>query len=434
MNHRYWSRLVALLTFSLLAMAGVAQEVRTTARVAFGYAQQPDGSYVDLTGTEIPLTIRKVDAYNVKWGWRPLDNKPVDVTPQAETTVYENDRPDYYFYDPDMCSALDDLRPTGAGSGKPWSQMRVGVYARRSSGLVLLHMSCWETYTTGRGAGNSAFDRRFVNDYGLIVNTSQFFGEGGYTLDFDWSSSPNKITVPGTNAFTSQTWREFNITGQGAFLVGVMSPLFSGGGNPTTGSSDDQFWYDLEPNMIFDETETDFFGGTPNESNFLFKATVAQSGTQETLKPIGVQVVRGKAVGGNVGSLHNVDLNYYRVQKFLVQNQVEAPIQIIIDGFSGATNLTGIQFDLSSGVDTAGLGQVTEAFNFRTGQWIAVDSRGATTADSRMLLNVPGVAADYVESGTGTVRARVSYRQVAPVQKQIWACRLDLFNWITSRP
>ena len=130
-----------------------------------------------------------------------------------------------------------------------------------------------------------------------------------------------------------------------------------------------------------------------------------------------------------------MDQNYYKVNAGLTVNANEAPIQIIAEGFVSTPNLTALSVDLMSKVNTAGLLQKVDVFNFTTNQWVNADQRAAPTTDTRVTIGVPGTASQYVDAANGNiVRLRISYKQTGPVTQSVWGCSIDLGNWLATHP
>lgn len=428
---KLWSLCLAALG---LATSGLAQTFHGTAEVVYGRYLDQDGVVRHVGGFTIPVTFERIDA---RPAGTPRHNRGAgDAELPADTTVYSNDRGTNYFYTPEMASALDDVRIIPAGNNQKWRLLTLGVNTTRTSGRVMLRLRTWRNFVSGLGAGVNAFTTELW-DYGIGIETSQFPGPGAYKYTLPlYTNSLIDMRVPNEQCYFSQQWREYNIFGEGAFLVNQMSPIFSGDGGPTIGSSDDIFWYDWDPapNGIYDETEQDYFGGAPNEANFLLVATIGQSGTLETLRPTFYQWFRGVHVGGNVGSLHFSDDNRLQGNRGVVANAQEAPIQLVIESFASTTNITSMSLKVESMVTSTGLQQELQLFNFQTNQYVSIDTRAATLSEQTINVSVPSNPQQYVEPGSNTVRAKILYRKVGPTSAGNWGCRIDLANWEVIRP
>jgi hypothetical protein len=219
--------------------------------------------------------------------------------------------------------------------------------------------------------------------------------------------------------------------------MSTFSPIFRGDGDPQVGFSADGYWNDWDPapDGVFAEDEFDYFGGPPNQANFLMTLTTQSTGTTEIVKPSIVTITRGKLAGGNVGSLHFTDQNYYKVNKFIVLNLFEPAIQITMDGFSPSANLTAIQADVTAKVNSVGLQQTIYLFNFTTQQFVQLDQRNAPTTDTHLTIGAPGTPTDYVDVPNGNVvRMKITYKQTGITQFSAWGCSIDLANWLVTHP
>ncbi|MBS1721711.1 MAG: hypothetical protein JSS66_01760 [Armatimonadetes bacterium] len=437
------NRFLAVVASLFLAASGFAEVRWGQVEIAFFRVRNEAGQMVDLPtkGIVLPVRMERINAHPVGQGG-PASFSSFFEEPLA-TKVYENHRGTNNFYDPGGPSALDDITILPSGNGQWWSDLTLGVATSigNPSVKIMNRQLGWTTFTAGRGAGVSAFSN-LVFDVGWVFQPGQFpVGNWEYTIPISqyWSQIPpsNMPRVPQDLIYFAQEWRAYNIFGEGAFLTNQFSPIFSGGGPPTVGSSEDVYWndWDPQPDGIFDETEQDYFGGSPTEANFLMVLNTQQSGVQETVRPTSVTLFRGVANGGNVGSLHFVDQNYFKAKKGVTLNQSEAPIQMICEGFASTGNLTAMVADVMSKVNTTGLTQIIEMYNFVSNQWVLVDQRAATTTDSRLTVGAPGNAAQYVDTANGNiVRMKISYKVTGPTTQTNWNCSVDLQNWITTHP
>lgn len=434
--------------FTVAALIGLASGVLAEVRwgqveIAFFRVRNESGQMVDLPtkGIVLPVRMERINARPIGQPRPPVSFQGNLENPLA-TLVYENDRGTNYFYDPDGPSALDDINILPSGNGQWWSALTLGVNTAFGNSVRVMNRQLgWERFTAGRGAGVSAFDQ-IVFDVGWVFQPTQFPpGSWKYTIPIQsyWAQIPgwNMPRVPNGLIYFAQEWRAYHTMGEGAFLTGDFSPVFSGDGDPTVGFSLDGYYNDWDPapNGIFDETEYDYFGGPPNQANFLMSLTVQQAGTTDVVRPTSVSIFRGRANGGNVGSLHFVDQNYYKVNAGLVLNANESPVTIIAEGFSSTANLTALSVDLMSKVNSAGLLQKVDLYNFVTNQWVNIDQRNATMTDTRITVGAPGTARDYVDAANGNiVRMRISYKPFGPVTQAVWGCSIDLGNWLATHP
>lgn len=438
-------RFITALMAIVLGATAMAEVRYGTVELEFFRMKDQEGRIVDYPtqGVVLPVRFERISARPVG---SPKGPKQVLMNGGLEypenVTIFRNDRPSNLFYSPLMASALDDWTTLPSGNGKWWYDITLAVHASQGNTVRIMNrQKGWTRYIAGRGAGVSAFDD-LVFDVGWVFQPGQFpAGDWQYTIPIHqyWSIlnlQNNVPRVPNGLIYFAQQWRAYSTNGEGAFLDGQYSVVFSGDGDPQTGSSGDQFWYDYDPapNGIYDETEADWFGGPPNQANFMARVTVQDTGVQEILKPTSYIWRRGFHAGGNVGSLHNVDGNYLRANRGVTPLPNDPPLQLEVEGFASTQNLTSISIDLVSSANTAGLQQKVYFRNFTTNTWVIGDTRNVSTSDQRIVVAAPGNPSDYVQSGGNTVRALVTFGSTGPIAQPNWQGSFDLLNWITTKP
>lgn len=435
-----------ILTLAALACAAVSSfaEVRWgQVELAFFRVRDEDGRMVDLPtkGIVLPVRMERIDARPVNQTRNPFSAFQFPPTFPEASTVYQNDTPSNYFYDPQGASSADDINILPSGNGQWWYDLTLGVNTVLGNSVKVMNRQLgWQFYTEGLGHDVQSLTS-LVFDVGWVFLPGQFPpGSWKYTIPIHnyWSQIPNsnKPRVPNGLIYFAQQWRAYHILGEGAFLDGDFSSVFSGDLQPQVGSSEDVYWGDWDPmNGTYAEDEVDFFGGEPNFANFLMTLSTQATGVTDTVRPTSVSLFRGIPNGGNVGSLHFVDQNYYRANKGFTVNAQEAPIQIIMEGFASTASLTGLSADIMTQANTGGLQQTVDMYNFTTNQWVQVDQRAAPTSDTRLTVGAPGTPSNYVDAPNGNiVRMRVSFKATGLTTLANWGCRVDLSNWLASHP
>jgi hypothetical protein len=440
-----FQRLITALTAVVLGAPAWAEIRYGSVELAFFRMRDQEGRMIEYPtrGVVLPVRFERIQARPVGAPVRP---RQVFATGKLEhpenVVIFRNDRGTNLFYAPFMASALDDWTTLPSGNGKWWYDITLGVHASQLNTVRIMNrQKGWSRFVAGRGAGVSAFDD-LVFDVGWVFQPGQFpAGDWMYTIPIHqyWSVlnlQNNVPRVPNGIIYFAQQWRAYATNGEGAFLEGLYAPIFAGDGDPQVGTSADQFWYDHDPvpDGTYDETEVDYFGGPPNQANFLAVVRVQNVGVQEVLKPTSYVWRRGFHSGGNVGSLHNVDSNYLRGRRGVTPRITDPPLELEVEGFASTTGLTSIAIDLVSSANTAGLLQKVYFRNFATNSWVLGDTRNVTTTDQRILVAAPGNPSEYVEPGVNTVRALVTFGSSGPISQPNWTGSFDLLNWITTRP
>lgn len=141
-------------------------------------------------------------------------------------------------------------------------------------------------------------------------------------------------------------------------------------------------------------------------------------------------IFRGQLAGGSLADAQTSNDQYLSVQKGIVVNASEAPVQVIFNTTSNTLVPNGIGLQLEAGVNTVGLSQKIEFFNYSTNQFDVVKTTNATTADSLVAAVIPTNASNYVNSTNGNVQVKVSYSQVGPVANSAWTARFDKVRFI----
>ena len=136
---------------------------------------------------------------------------------------------------------------------------------------------------------------------------------------------------------------------------------------------------------------------------------------------------RGIVLDGGTASLAENDSNYLRVRPGVVLSSSEAPVQIILEGTTPFRDAAEFRFKLEAAVSSTNLRQTTDLFNFQTNQWEQVDTRSASLSDSR--IDLVFTNARFIDTATGTVRARVHFKAIGPIISYPWVARLDYAAW-----
>lgn len=141
-------------------------------------------------------------------------------------------------------------------------------------------------------------------------------------------------------------------------------------------------------------------------------------------------VFRGIAKGGDLSSLAASDDIYVETNPGFTLDATEAPVWLQFDGASTSDSLSSLNFEIESTANTVGLELTTELFNFDSGSYeiLGVESETLNT-DTVSTVDATGDLARFVESGSGTVRARVGWRATGFVLFFPWTVSVDQVNW-----
>jgi hypothetical protein len=145
--------------------------------------------------------------------------------------------------------------------------------------------------------------------------------------------------------------------------------------------------------------------------------------------PSAYQWLRGLSVSGGLGSLSADDGDYLVARAGFTLSPSEPPAQLVVESVAPGGQVVGLGFDLVSRVNTPGLAQRVELFNFSTGTYVPMGAVGATTGDSLQSVSVASGFSDYVQPGTGLVRAKVLWYRTGLTLLWPWSVSVDQARW-----
>ncbi|MEO7453325.1 MAG: hypothetical protein ABIV13_01015 [Fimbriimonadales bacterium] len=412
------------LLFSLCAVA--QSTISGEMVISYGYFTDAEGRKISLEGRKVPVTIEAI----------PLGVLPTRPPAQFGTdleTVYENDHgPGSYIASGiPMPSALDDIIMVN-GANSIWQFFTFGINANTTStsGEVFIRWTGYKTFTPGLGGGVMAFTNPAMdfggplslallnaiaplpNTYKITINVS----------GFGLSSTQNAL-------YFAQQFRNGNENGP---FRTEFDNVFSRG-FPNPGSSQESFYFDFEPDGIFDETEIDVWEAG-NEANMLLKIEANPSGVVETRVPSSFTYVPGTPVSGEVSDLWDSDNFYLVAGPGIVFNTSQPPLRIELVSTSTTTLPTAVAMHIENKGTAANVQQQLEFWNYSTSAWVLADTRNVTTTESVMEVVAPGTASHYVHQTSRQMRTRLSYKAQGPVFLYPWRISWDQAIWRVTRP
>ena len=145
--------------------------------------------------------------------------------------------------------------------------------------------------------------------------------------------------------------------------------------------------------------------------------------------PDGYKVLRGFHAGGDLNSLMFSDDDHLSFTAGITIGLLDPPVHIELIGTSSVLSPSEMSFTLESSVNTAGLQQTIEVFNYDTGQFEILNQGAASLADATVSTDLAGDLTQYIDDEAGEVRARVSWIAVGPIFLYPWAVNMDLAGW-----
>jgi hypothetical protein len=340
----------------------------------------------------------------------------LDSGEDTRITVYNNDRSDQYLGGTGdanhMASALDDINISSNGVGGPTlDQLKVGwVIPDRNP--VFAVFGFYDTFVSGRGPGESAFDDVLVDTFGGPFTASAgAFPQvpGTYAITFGTSISSLGITFPDTGAYFFQQFRQGSHTG--SFRTD-WEMFFSGGAGPSIGSSADTFYYDADLNGIYDEQEQDQLGTEPGNvvpTNFMLGLDVETDITVDILPPTTAAVVRGMLVSGNVFSAWTDNSVYFVGSSATKKSDYIVPIQMEFGGTSSSTTPQSLQIVVDAKTSAAGKKVRLALFNYSLNTYQTLTTENVGTTDTLISKVVTGTPLNQYVNANSDMKLRVDF-------------------------
>jgi hypothetical protein len=145
----------------------------------------------------------------------------------------------------------------------------------------------------------------------------------------------------------------------------------------------------------------------------------------EDKAPTAFSWVRGLPMSGNLASLAADDGNYLVARSGPVFVPGEAPAQLEVDTVAPSSVVYGIDVSLVGKVNTPGLAQRAEAWNYVTGTWVLLGQLAPGSFDGTQTVAFPGNAANYLEPGTNRVKVKFSWFRTGAIIVNPWTVSVD---------
>ncbi|MBL8064977.1 MAG: choice-of-anchor B family protein [Chthonomonadaceae bacterium] len=198
-------------------------------------------------------------------------------------------------------------------------------------------------------------------------------------------------------------------------------------------------WYDTFPA----DDRVDFVGAWSSYV-FLPSGTVITSDinggafildvSEATKTPFSVNtfnVERGRIVSGGLPELGTQDSQYFVVNKWITVNANEAPIRLVFEGTSLWKDISRLKFEFRHKVNSGGLEQTIELWDWTTSAWVQQTVASAPTTDTTFTL--VGTSPDrFVDQTTKQMRARVQIRATGITSVADWGTSIDLARWVVN--
>lgn len=145
--------------------------------------------------------------------------------------------------------------------------------------------------------------------------------------------------------------------------------------------------------------------------------------------PTGYTIFRGTAVSGNLSSLLNIDGNYLTTRNGFTLSPAEAPITVYVTGTAPAQTASAFGVSVTDKVNTPGLTQGIDLFDWVANNWVSLDSRSGSTA--LVTINAAGSSPNrFIQSGTRAVKMRITAKQTGLTLNQSWQTLVDQVKFL----
>lgn len=148
--------------------------------------------------------------------------------------------------------------------------------------------------------------------------------------------------------------------------------------------------------------------------------------------PTSFTVNTGVLQSGNNNSLAFSDNDYLRVREAPPLALGLPSVRVTMEGASPLQNPSRLTARVEVATSAVPAGNVTfraEMFNMVSSTWELVDSRAATSSDNLIVITPTGDPSRFVQSGTGTVRIRLSWFDPGTLFSFGWNSRIDMVIW-----
>lgn len=407
-----------------LVVPATAQEVHEgVMTISYGYFVDANGNRVSLVGKKLPFVAERIQLHG-----NPRHGAYVGT----DSLVYRNDHGDlsYVVSGLPMPSALDDVRMS-SGAGAIWQTMTMGINANITNQfeIIMMRWSGYRNYVPGLGPNVSAFTD-MVLDFGGAFTFAGYEVPGKYKITFNVSGL--NLSFPQDQMYFSQQFRTWDGGNPNAPFRMEFDSVFSIG-FPSPGQSAETFFFDQEPNGIYDEEEIDIWP-PGSEANLLLAIDANQTGTIDTRLPASFTISPGTPMGGSLSDLWDSDNLYVAAGAGIVLVPTQHPLRMVITSTAVSTNATRVALELESKATSGSIQQLVEFWNYQTNSWELGDIRQMSTSDLTLEIVATGNPTHYIHQTTREVRARMSCRPTSPLLAFPWRASWDRAVWKITRP
>ena len=188
----------------------------------------------------------------------------------------------------------------------------------------------------------------------------------------------------------------------------------------------------LSPGVTYYVTGLYTNGNSPVQNSTSLTTATTTFTLGSALNPTGYTINRGQFISGNLASLYATDANYLKVVDGPTLNQSEAPITIYFTATAPAQTASGVGVTITGHVNTPGLTQGIDMFDYVSNTWVSQNTRaGFYPSNGTVTVSVTNPNR-FIQSGTRTMQARLTYKQTGPTLLFTWGSQTDQvqFNYV----
>ncbi len=134
---------------------------------------------------------------------------------------------------------------------------------------------------------------------------------------------------------------------------------------------------------------------------------------------------RGNPQSGNLASLNANDDNFLVARAGQTGSQSEPPVQLEVEVNAPSSVVYDIDVSSVAKVNTPGLTQRVEIWNYATSQWVLLGQQPASTTKSTVLFGITGNPPDYLQGGTNRVKVKFSWLRTGATFVWPWTVSVD---------
>lgn len=154
--------------------------------------------------------------------------------------------------------------------------------------------------------------------------------------------------------------------------------------------------------------------------------------SNNTVRPTSFSMLHGTLSGGTLTDLLYSEDSRMGLNPDYTLSRSMPPVQVQVDATSFSATASSMTLTVECRASNLGVLQTIEMFNFSSGLYETVDSRGSTTTDSVIQLSVTGNPTRFIDPTTRAMRARVSFRTGLIVNGPRWTASIDQVAWTVN--